>query len=138
MKLSLRKIATTIAITTALVISGVGLFNVPAYAATDNPKSEVCAGVNAALKDGCNDQNTNTSTVWGWAKTVVNWLLIIAGIVAVGFIIFAGIRYVTSGGDAEKVKKAKSTLLYAIIGLIIAALALVIVNLVLGVVFKVV
>jgi hypothetical protein len=46
------------------------------------------------------------------------------------FIIIGGIRYATSGGDSDKVKKAKDTLLYALIGLGISLLANVIVSLV--------
>ena len=134
MKLSLRKIASMVAITATLVFGGIGLLGVPAYAA---PQNTVCEGVGKALGEDCDTTSINAEKVWGWANTVITWVLIIAGIVAVGFIIFAGIRYVTSGGDAEKVKKAKNTLLYAIIGLLIAALALVIVNLVLGASFQI-
>jgi hypothetical protein len=46
-------------------------------------------------------------------------------------IIFSGLRYITSGGDAEKVKTAKRTLLYALVGLAIVALTQTIVHLVL-------
>ena len=131
MKLSLKGVGSTIAVTTALVFAGVGLTGAPAYAA---PVTDVCSGVDHALGSGsCKPDGTGTDQIWILAGEIINWILIIAGIVAVGFIIFAGIRYVTSGGDAEKVKSAKNTLLYAIIGLLIAALALVIVNLVLGI-----
>ena len=126
MKLSIKKIASTVAVTAALLMSGVGLVGAPAYA---TPKEEVCKGI--AVLGECQDQPIQG--VWDVAKEVINWILIIAGIVAVGFIIFAGIRYVTSAGNPDKVKKAKDTLLYAIIGLLIAALSLVIVNLVLGI-----
>lgn len=63
--------------------------------------------------------------------TLINVLTIIVGIIAVIMIIVGGLRYVTSGGDANKVSAAKNTLLYAIIGLVIVALAQVIVNFVL-------
>ena len=133
MKLSLKKFASTIAVTTALVFAGVGLIGAPAYA---TPAEKVCEGVGHALGENCEPGGTGVDQVWLMAGVVINWILVIAGIVAVGFIIFAGIRYVTSGGDAEKVKSAKNTLLYAIIGLLIAALAMVIVNIVLGVGFN--
>ena len=131
MKMSIKKIASSIAVTVALVFSGVGLLAMPAYAA---PIDKVCEGIDIVTgSEECNKGETTIDSVWVMARDVINWILIAAGIIAVGFIIWAGIRYVISGGDAEKVKKAKNTLLYAIIGLLIAALALVIVNLVLDV-----
>lgn len=57
----------------------------------------------------------------------------IAGAAAVIVIIFAGIMYVTSSGDAGRVAKAKNTLLYSVVGLIVAFLAFAIVNWVLDV-----
>ena len=54
------------------------------------------------------------------------------GIVAVVFIIYSGIQYTTSSGDAGKIQKAKNTIVYSIIGLIIALLAFAIVTWVLG------
>ena len=55
---------------------------------------------------------------------------------AVAFIIFGGFQYTTSAGDPGKVKKAKDTILYGIIGLVVAMLAYAIVNFVLSNVFK--
>ncbi len=50
------------------------------------------------------------------------------GLVAVAFIVVGGINYITSNGDASKVEKAKKTILYACIGLVICALSFAIVN----------
>jgi amino acid transporter len=66
------------------------------------------------------------------AKTVITVLSAVVGIVAVIMIMFAGFRYVTSGGKEESVKSAKNTILYAIIGLVIVALAQIIVHFVLN------
>jgi hypothetical protein len=52
--------------------------------------------------------------------------------VAVIMIIYGGFRYITSGGDSNRVGSAKNTLIYAIIGLIIVALAQLIVHFVLS------
>lgn len=49
--------------------------------------------------------------------------LSVAVFVAIGFIIFGGFRYVTSSGDASGIKKAKDTIVNAVIGLILAMLA---------------
>jgi hypothetical protein cdivTM_30108 len=46
-------------------------------------------------------------------------------------IIYSGLRYITSAGDAAKTKSAQSTLTYAVVGLIVAILAWAIVNMVL-------
>jgi hypothetical protein len=66
-------------------------------------------------------------------KTIVNTLLYVLGAIAVVMIIFAGITYVTSGGDAAAVTKAKNTILYSVVGLVVAVLAYAIVNFVLGI-----
>lgn len=65
-------------------------------------------------------------------KTVVNVLLFVIGAISVIMLIFGGIRYTISGGDSGAVTSAKNTILYAIVGLIIAFLAFAIVNWVLG------
>ena len=59
---------------------------------------------------------------------IINAVLGIIGLVAVIVIIYAGVQYMTSIGDVQKVKKAKDTLLYAAIGLIICVLSFAIVN----------
>lgn len=64
---------------------------------------------------------------------VVNILLFIIGALSVVMLIWGGIRYTTSGGQAASVTAAKNTIMYAIIGLIVAFLAFAIVNWVLGV-----
>jgi len=56
----------------------------------------------------------------------------IAGVVAVGFIIWAGISYVISQGDPGKTKKAMQVLIYSVVGLIIVLLAAFITNFVIG------
>lgn len=62
---------------------------------------------------------------------IINILSIIVGIIAVIMIIYAGFKYITSGGNQENVKAAKNILIYAIIGLVIVALAQIIVQFVL-------
>lgn len=57
--------------------------------------------------------------------TYVLWFL---GALAVIFVIYGGILYITSGGDADKTKKARDTLLYAVIGIVVVVLAIAIVN----------
>ncbi len=59
---------------------------------------------------------------------IIDDLLRIAGLVAVGFIIFAAFRYVTSQGNPENSAKAQNTILYALVGLVIAISAIAVVT----------
>ena len=61
-------------------------------------------------------------------KNVINLLFFVIGMIAVIMIVIGGIRYSTSGGDAGSIKGAKDTILYAVIGLVVAILAYAIVN----------
>lgn len=65
-------------------------------------------------------------------KRVINVAMAVLGVVCVIMLIVGGYNYTMSGGDASKVTKAKNTILYAVIGLVIALLALAIVNFVIG------
>lgn len=59
---------------------------------------------------------------------IINVVIGALGIVAVIVIILGGVQYMTSTGDAAKVKKAKDTILYGVIGLVVCVLAFAIVN----------
>lgn len=59
---------------------------------------------------------------------VINILLFLIGMIAVIAIIIGGIRYTTSNGDSSQTKAAKDTILYAVIGLVVAIMAFAIVN----------
>ncbi len=76
--------------------------------------------------------NTLTSK-GGLSSTIVGTITLIAGVIIVIMIIYAGYSYIVSDGDPAKVKAAKSTLVNAIIGLVIVILARTIIYFVLGV-----
>jgi len=59
---------------------------------------------------------------------IVNTVLIIVGIVAVLYLVYGGVTYITAGGDAEKATKGRTTITNAIIGIIVIAAALAIYN----------
>ncbi len=110
------------------LIAGFGLTVIPtsvsAANATDvicqqNPSSPLCA------------TSTNDS-VPKIIQKIINGLLYVLGAVTVIVIIFSGIFYTTSSGDAKMVEKAKNTLFYAVVGLIVAIMAYAIVNFVVG------
>lgn len=64
-----------------------------------------------------------TKTIDNTIHRVVNLISLAVGIAAVIMIIVGGFRYITSDGNQDKVKGAKNTLIYAIIGLVVVALA---------------
>ena len=74
---------------------------------------------------------TENRTFGGVANGIINTVLAVLGVVAVGAIILGGVQYATSAGDPAKIKTAKNTILYALMGLVIALLAFAIVNFVL-------
>lgn len=65
-------------------------------------------------------------------NNILNAVIGALGLVAVVVIIIGGVSYMTSGGDAGKVKTAKNTILYGVIGLVICVLAFAIVNFVIN------
>ena len=69
-------------------------------------------------------------------NTIINVIIGIVGFVAVVMMIMGGINFITSQGDTAKVTKARNTILYGVVGLIVALLAFAIVNFVLSNVFK--
>lgn len=86
-----------------------------------------------ATFSGCTSGGQGIDTPGGANNTtflqdLVNTFLFAAGLIAVIFLIIGGIRYITSTGDSSRIKAAKDTILYAIIGLIVAILALPIAN----------
>lgn len=68
-------------------------------------------------------------------KAITNAMLIAIGVISVIMIVIGGIRYTVSGGDEKGTKGAKDTILYSIVGLVVALLAFAIVNFVLTTVF---
>jgi hypothetical protein len=100
---------------------------VAAAGAAGQAKADVCAGITAG-GGTCDDSGAGITSI---IRLVIQIFSVVAGIAAVIMIITGGLRYITSGGDSSKVSGAKNTILYAIIGLVIVALAQIIVRFVL-------
>lgn len=99
------------------------------YAVNGASGSEVCQGVGEVSNQGsCDSLNASKSSLDGVLALVLNLLSAIVGLLAVIFIILSGMRYVTSAGNPEGTNNAKNTILYAVVGLIIVALAQIIVK----------
>lgn len=111
---------------TALTVLGLSVFTTSTALAA--PKDSVCDGI-VITGGNCDKGETEVNKV---VKGVVDLLSIIVGIAAVIMIILGGLKYITSSGDTNKVSSAKNTILYAIVGLVIVAMAQFIVRFVLN------
>lgn len=89
-------------------------------------------GSNLDLTQANCDTSGGATTLNTKIATVINVFSAVIAAVAVIMIIYGGFKYVSSGGKEESVKGAKSTIMYALIGLVIVALAQVIVKFVLN------
>jgi|SRR3989344_6573239 len=65
----------------------------------------------------------STETLVGSIMGLVNWFAWFVGLMAVLAGLYAGVLFITAGGNAETVTKARNTLLYAIVGIAVAILA---------------
>ena len=86
-----------------------------------------------SIADGANsargaDQPIDLFGDAGVFSKISSVLLFIVGAIAVIMIVIGGLRYVISGGDASQVQSAKNTILYALVGIIVAILAYAAVN----------
>lgn len=95
-------------------------------ASIDSSKQAVCKG--AGIGGSCAGAGGLNRVI----SRVINILSTIVGVVAVIMVIISGFKYITSGGDPQKASGAKMTLIYAIIGLVIVALAQILVRFVIG------
>lgn len=106
---------------------------VPATAGAADIQSSLCSGADLTVSgSGCSDAGDATGKVNGLITLIINIFSIVVGVVAVIMIIIGGLKYITSSGDSNNVTSAKNTILYAIIGLVVVALAQFIVQFVLA------
>ncbi len=77
------------------------------------------------IKAGGNENRIDVGTA---IKSIINMMLFVLGSVSVIMIVIGGIRYTTSNGDSNGIQGAKNTILYAIVGLVVAILAYAMVN----------
>jgi len=133
MKKSLKTMLTGFLILPALALGVTTVFTPQTVSAQSSPYN-IQSGADAAGKDTTkvNCLFTGPNCPSGIFTNIVNILLYIIGAIAVIMLIFGGIRYVISGGDSAAVTAAKNTILYAVVGIIVAILAYAIVNFVIG------
>lgn len=107
-----------------LPVFGLSMLPAPTYAAA-NVCTQLSPDSPVYKANGCGGETTDLKTV---IVNIINGVVGSIALVAVIFIIVGGVNYMTSAGDTNKLQKAKNTILYAVIGLIIAVLSFAIVN----------
>lgn len=126
MKEIIKKIGTGLAVVASVALLAAGGLSLPVQA-------EAPGGLDDAMEKTQNDDMpTELFDDGGIVTTVINTMLFIVGILAVIMIIYAGIRYTTAHGDKGQVENAKNTLMYSIVGLVVAIIAYAVVNWVVG------
>ncbi|MEI6237338.1 MAG: pilin [Candidatus Saccharibacteria bacterium] len=112
----------------------VGVLTAVATYAQADIQNNLCMGANLSSDVSTCAEITEGSgnSINSMVATIINIFSWIVGVICVIMIIYGGFRYVTAGGDSARVGDAKNTILYAIVGLVIVALAQVIVKFVLS------
>lgn len=98
-------------------------------------KGSLCKGTDdleLGAAKSCDSVNANDNGLNKLITQIINIFSVIVGIIAVIMVIYGGLKFITSGGDSGRLTSAKQTILYAIIGLIIVALAQFVVKFVLS------
>ncbi len=112
---------------TFAMITGMGTLALPAsYASAINVFDQCKSNGSSAV---CKAQGDNAASM---VKIVINTLLVVLGMIAVIMIVVGGIRYTVSHGNSSSTKEAKETIIYALVGLVVAIMSYTIVNFVVG------
>jgi hypothetical protein len=117
-----------------LAVIVTSLFGAVQLASADVFNNVDCSG-KAATSAVCKDKDTTGNPLTGNDGLIIKIsriVAIVAGIAATIMIIMSGLRYITANGDANQAASARSTLIYAIVGLIVIAVAQGLVALVIG------
>lgn len=110
-------------------ITGLTFLSIGATSAFAGGNVNPCTNMQGAFGKLC---NLNANNLGGIVGAVVTFILILAVLIALFFLIWGGIKWITSGGDKGKVDAARQTITAAIVGLIIAFLAFFILQVALG------
>lgn len=79
------------------------------------------------LKNQLAIPSITSGTIWDYVALIINVALVAGAVVAVIYLVYGGLLYITAGGDAEKATKGRVAIVNAIIGIVIIALAFLIV-----------
>ena len=129
MKSIIKKISQGLLLVPMMALS-FGLVSAPvALADCDSSDLTIGSGAACAQGTGTSDNLFGDESIF---KSITNILLFLIGAISVIMLIIGGIRYVISGGDQNQITGAKNTILYALIGIVVAFLAYAAVNFVTG------
>jgi hypothetical protein len=120
----MKSILTSVAVTVSLFAGVLGLAVPTSVMAQSNEviTGELCRGPNVLDPTACN-VSTAQSALGRILSVIVQTLVFIVGGISMIMIVIGGLRYVTSAGDPNTTKGAKDTVLYAVIGIVVAVLA---------------
>ncbi|MBR0460487.1 hypothetical protein IJI91_00610 [Candidatus Saccharibacteria bacterium] len=120
----------TILLVLAMMFLGAGIM-IPSVSAVSCPSDSINGSADSLAE--CNIEKDDS--FWPTITTIINVVLGLIAVIAVIMIIIGGIEYTVSRGDATKTKKGRDTIIYSVIGLVIALLSFAVVNFVLREVF---
>lgn len=126
--IKIKKILVTFAISLGLFVPAA----VPAIVGAQDIQDGLKKGTCLSTTGGDCDTTDPDEQINSIIETVINLFSLVVGVISVIMIIIGGLKYITSGGDSGNVTGAKNTILYAVVGLVIVALAQVIVRFVLN------
>lgn len=131
----IRKMLSVFLLSFMIVMGNIGLVAAAPDACSDNNPATPCNvldpgchGVSDSTLCGENGKNQTYADnglfgVNGILNKAANFLLVIVGIAGVFMVVIGGVQYALSGGDPQKINKAKDMIIYAIVGLIVALVA---------------
>lgn len=122
-------VATPVAAPVSAACGDEGVLGIPAWYRGLTEESNNCA-----IKAPIGDDKALSTFVWKIVLNIINMVLVIIGYIAVFFIIYGGFLYMTGGSNPSQLEKAKKSITNAIIGLAIAILSTVIVNVIFGII----
>lgn len=113
----MKKILKNIAVTLIILASSFALNPINAYAVASGSSSAVCDGAGVE----CND--IEAATVSTTIRRAIRLFQVIAGLLSVFYLIYAGIKFITSSGGSDGIKTARNTILYVAVGIIVVLIS---------------
>jgi hypothetical protein len=137
---TIKKVLTSLSLSLLVAVPLMAVAAPTVSAQNDNISNGLSCGANLSVSNissspsscGPVDDGQAGQKVDNIIKLIINIFSLLVGVVAVIMIIVGGLKYITSGGDSGNVSGAKNTILYAIIGLVVVALAQIVVKFVLS------
>jgi hypothetical protein len=117
----MKKIIAAMLLASFLAVPAVGLAACSDYTLKTDCETKGCTWDTSVVPAKC--MGVEELDVIATLNRVVNWVFALILVVSAMFIAFGAFTYITAGGDAEKLKSANSSIMYALVGIAVAALA---------------